>query len=276
MKPATTPNKGIGRSDRGAAGPLLTVPCSLTPVPSQRQFPVPSEAGFTLIELLISVTVLSLLATTVLLGWRIASSAWQKANSHLLRSRAVEESHQLLQEQMASMVPYQVTTAEGSLEFFFQGERQTARFLSRYSLSGRTNSGLYRIEYQIAEGTGGTKQLLLNEFPMRSREELGGLLVKDELDPDPAGKVLKFLPVQRGPQTVELFEGLTECHFEYYQPPVPPEPGSWKERWTEPKNELPSGMAIRIVARGETGDLKSVSIVAAIRDTTLPRASSAR
>ena len=46
-------------------------------------------AGFTLLELLVSITIVSLLATTVLFGWRIAASAWQKANIHLQRSRTV-------------------------------------------------------------------------------------------------------------------------------------------------------------------------------------------
>ena len=256
--------KGQGYKQEKPAKSFSSVPYSLSPVPL--------EAGFTLLELLISVTVLSLLATAVLLGWRVASSAWQRANSHLLHSRSVQESYQLLQEQMASMIPYQVPTAEGGLEFFFQGERQTARFLSRYSLTGRTSSGLYRIEYQVAERPGGTKQLLLNEFPVRSLEELKGLFVKVETDPDPAARKLQFLPFERGPQTVELFEGLADCHFEYYQPPAPPEPGSWKEQWKGPSGELPGGMAIRLVSSGDTGDLKPVSIVAAIRNITLPAA----
>jgi hypothetical protein len=164
---------------------------------------------------------------------------------------------------MASMVPYQVRTLQGIEEFFFQGEPLTARFLSRYSLAGRASSGLFRIEYQIEEGAGGTKQLLLNEFPVRSREELGAFIAGAEMTP--TARVLRYLPFERGPQTVTLLEGLRECHFEYYQPPLPPEPGFWTERWAGLNGDLPRGMAIRVVAPAESGDLMPVSIVAAIR-----------
>jgi prepilin-type N-terminal cleavage/methylation domain-containing protein len=241
------------------------VSCNLSPV-TCNLFPVPSS-GFTLLELLVSITIVSLLATTVLFGWRIASSALQKANIRLQRSRTVLEANHLLQEQMASMVPYQVAVPQRGAEFFFQGEPQTARFLSRYSLAGRASSGLFRIEYQIEEGTGGSKRLLLNEFPVNSREELGLLIAGAEMTP--TGKVLKFLPFERGPQTVTLLEGLRECHFEYYQPPSPSVPGFWTEQWTAgPGGDLPRGMAIRVAAAAGSGDLLPVSIVAAIRDFT--------
>ena len=164
---------------------------------------------------------------------------------------------------MASMVPYQVPVSQGREELFFQGEPQTARFLSRYSLAGRAGSGLFRIEYQIEEGANGTKQLLLNEFPVRSREELGALFAAAETTPTP--RVPRYLPFERGPQTVTLLEGLRECRFEYFQPSPPPEPSSWNEQWTGLNGELPRGMAIRIVASAESADLTPVSIVAAIR-----------
>src|SRR5258708_7983430 len=91
-----------------------------------------SQSGFTLIELLISMTIISLLVTTVLFGWRIASSAWGKANTHLRQSRTVLETNRLLQEQMASMLPVRTRSQTGGTELFFQGTPQTARFVTRY------------------------------------------------------------------------------------------------------------------------------------------------
>ena len=248
MKRERMPKKGIGNREQRTARPLASVPSS----------------GFTLLELLVSITIVSLLATMVLFGWRIASSAWQKANVYMQRSRTVLETHQLLQEQMASMVPYQVRTQQGIAQLFFQGDPQTARFLSRYSLAGRASSGLYRIEYQIVDGAGETKQLLLNEFPVNSQEELGALLAEEEANPITG--MLKFLPFERGPQTGSLLEGIRDCHFEYYRPPTLTEPGSWADQWVGPNGELPRGMAIRVTTSSDSGDLHPISIVAAIRD----------
>ncbi len=136
-----------------------------------------SAAGFTLMELLVSITVVSLLATGILFGWRVASAAWQKAGLHLEKQRKAQATHQLLQEQMASMVPYAARTSQGTLEVFFQGEPQAARFVSRYSLVHRARAGLYRVEYQVAAEANGAYQLLLNETPVAGPEELSALVI---------------------------------------------------------------------------------------------------
>jgi type II secretory pathway component PulJ len=215
-------------------------------------------------ELLISMTVLSLLATTILFSWRIAAGAWQKASTHLERSRTVLAVNQLLEEQIASMVPYRVATSSGTPALFFQGEGQTARFLSRYSMAGRANSGLYRIEYQIFDAPDGTKQLLMNEYAVRSREELGSLMTAPE--PSLAEQLFRFAPFQNTAQTFTLLNGLKDCRFEYYKPPIQLEPGSWVSLWSSIQQDLPRSMAIRIVTPANTADLMPVSIVAAIRN----------
>ncbi len=281
--------KGTGNREQGTGRSWPLAHRSHFSVPSSGVSPVPSK-GFTLLELLVSMTILSLLVTTVLFGWRIAASAWQKASTRLEHNRTVTETSQLLEEQMASMVAYRVPASLGSLELFFQGEPHTARFLSRYALTGRSSSGLYLIEYQIAEGPRGTpgvtpggtpgvtRELWVNEFPVRSREELSPLFVK----PDPASTVRmqRFLPFERGPNTLVLLTGLKDCRFEYYNPPLGPQPGAWTEHWTDaganagpgggvvPNGELPRGMAIRLAVTGESAELKPVSIVAAIRNVS--------
>ena len=224
------------------------------------------DTGFTLLELLVSITILSLLATIILFGWRVASSAWQRANDRLTQDRKVLATHHLLQEQMASMVPYRTRTLQGPQVSLFQGEPQAARFLSRYSLTSRSRSGLYRIEYQVAEQQGGTKQLLLNEFPVTGEEELSALITGAEAGP--RGIILRFVPFERGPQTVVLLENLEECSFAYYSS-RPPEPGAWRDQWTSFNEELPRGMTIRAVSSVESSGLRPVSITAAIRDFSL-------
>jgi prepilin-type N-terminal cleavage/methylation domain-containing protein len=226
-----------------------------------------TSAGFTLLELLISMTVLSLLATTILFGWRIATSAWQKANTYLAASRLVTETNHLLEEQIASMLPYQARTDIGNI-VFFQGEPKTARFVSRYSLEGRSSSGLYEIEYQLEEENDRSCHLLLNESPVTSMDQLG-LVVRGNESTPTGGTVRRFAPFEKNARTITLLQGTSECRFEYYQPATPGTKGVWTEQW--PAVEfLPTAMAIRLAESSQSNKLKPVTLVAAIRNNSKP------
>jgi prepilin-type N-terminal cleavage/methylation domain-containing protein len=223
-----------------------------------------AQSGFTLLELLVSMTVVSLLATTVLFGWRIAAGAWGKANQLVEAQRRAAATQQLLEAQMAEMVPYAPWQRQGMGDVFFQGERQTARFLSRYSLANRARSGLYRIEYQIVTTGDGSQQLLMNELPERNPDASGLLLTGSEQKPE--GAVLHFAPFERTPQTRVLLEGLKEAGFEYYRAAGPWGAAGWVSDWASRGNELPRAMAIRVAPGPAEGALQSVSVVARIEN----------
>ena len=252
--------------------PLTTHHSPLTTHHSRQQ------AGITLLELLVSITIVSLLATTALLAWRAGVSAWEKAGRQLEQGRAVLAAHQLLSEQIAAMTPYQAQLESGGQVLFFQGEPQTARFVSRYSLTHRAASGLYLVEYQVAEqqdGTpGGTRGLLLQETPLWGNEALAARVVGIEND---SGTLrTRFHPFERGPAAVVLLEGLQECRFEYYRPPTPAQPGSWTGQWLEQRiggggGDLPAALRIHAVARQDSGALQPVTMVAAVRNYAPPR-----
>ena len=228
-----------------------------------------SAAGFTLLELLVAITVVSLLATAVLFSWRVASSAWQKVNQRLETDRTILATHQLLQEQMASLIPYRTLSLQGSRELFFQGEPEAARFVSRYSLERRARSGLYEIAYQVEQDRDGSKRLLLRETPLLGRDALSEVLLGAEMSPE--GKLLKFRPFERDSQVVVLLENLQECRFEYYQPRTGLEAEGWVEAWRPRDNELPRAMRIRAVGRAQSGTLASDTLVAAIRNYSASR-----
>jgi prepilin-type N-terminal cleavage/methylation domain-containing protein len=245
-----------------------------------------AEEGVTLLELLVSITIVALLAATALFAWRVGVSAWEKADAQLGKDRHVLAAHQLLQEQIASMVPYEARAERRGRAVFFQGEGETARFVSRYSLANRAASGLYLIEYHVAEQPGGTpstsllssrtggvragKQLLLRETPVRGSEELGARIA--DIESDPEGFRLRLPAFERDAETVVLLEGLQECRFEYFRltPNAQPEGdlGNWTDEWVSRGNELPSAMRIHAVSSEDSGDLRPVTIVAAIRNFT--------
>jgi hypothetical protein len=149
---------------------------------------------------------------------------------------------------------------------FFQGEAQTARFLSRYSLAGRAGSGLYLIEYQVADGADGTKQLLLNEVPVRNAMDQGRLRVGAEQTE--AGPVQRFAPFERRESTRALLEGMGEIRLEYYRPATGADSGGWVGQWVARRDELPRGMAVRLRAPGQGDRLAPVSVAAEVPSFT--------
>ena len=223
-----------------------------------------ADAGVTLLELLVSITIVALLASTALFAWRVGVSAWEKVGTQLEKGRGVLAAHQLLQEQIASMVPYEAWPEQRGRVVFFQGEAETARFVSRYSLTDRAASGLYLIEYHVAAQQGGTKQLLLKETPVRGNEELGALI--RDFESHPEGVRLRLPPFERDPETVVLLEGLQECRFEYYRLASTGEQGIWTDEWVNRPNEVPPAMRIHAAASGDAGELAPVTIVAAVRN----------
>lgn len=223
-----------------------------------------SECGFTLMELLVSMTIISLLAVTILFGWRIAAGAWGRASQLVDEQRRVAAIDQVLETQMAEMLPATPWLRQGNAAVFFQGEPRTARFLSRYSLVNRSRSGLYLVEYQISDGPSGTQQLLLNESPVENQDELGTLRADAPQSADSSQP--RFVSFERTPQTRVMLEEITGAHFEYYQPAGPLGPGGWVSRWQGQANELPRAMAIRFSANPAPNRLQPAAVVARIED----------
>ena len=222
------------------------------------------QAGVTLLELLVAITIVSLLATTALFAWRVGVSGWEKASTQLEHDQTVLAVHELLTRQIASMTPYQAPSERGGQVMFFQGEAETARFVSRHSLRERAASGLYLVEYHVTEQADGTRQLVLQEKPVAGTEELAARVAGIEAE---SGVMrVRFQPFARGSEAVVLLEGLRECRLEYYQGPTPGRPGAWTSEWIGNANEVPTAMRIRATGREDSGDLEPVTITVMVRN----------
>ena len=226
------------------------------------------DSGFTLLELLVSITMVSLLATAVLFGWRISASAWEKVSEQLEQNRKILATNELLMEQMASMVPMQVYTEVGQ-QFFFKGEEKTASFVSRYSLAHRARSGLYLIEYQIEELPGGVRALLVNERPVaNSQDMLSGMIESVRVS---EGQAVRYVEFENREDSLRLLDGAEELRLEYYRTGKSSEKGEWVSEWRNINNELPNAMAIRVTDKGQERTLQPVSIIAAVQQIKRPQ-----
>jgi prepilin-type N-terminal cleavage/methylation domain-containing protein len=132
-----------------------------------------SQVGFTLIEVMMAISILALLTVVIAVSWRIAASAQSKVGAELLRSRGVEASADLIEKQIASIVPVRDPNVTGEETVFFQGSADAVRFVSRYSLREKSRAGLTLVEYRIERGETGAR-LLSWEMPVRALSDLQG------------------------------------------------------------------------------------------------------
>ncbi|MBL8235281.1 MAG: homocysteine S-methyltransferase family protein, partial [Bryobacterales bacterium] len=116
------------------------------------------RAGVTLLELLIAVTLLSLLVAGVLTAMRAGLTALSRTNARVIANRKAVGAQRILEQQLAGFMPViaECNAAGGQGPFtrvpFFQGETQTMRFVSTYSL-GDASRGVPRIlEFQVIPG----------------------------------------------------------------------------------------------------------------------------
>lgn len=197
----------------------------------------PSERGVTLMEVLISVTLLSLLSVGMLFALRVGLNAMGKTNDHVIGSRRVLGVDRVVTEQIAGFVP---TTGLCSpnpesppAKFaFFQGDPQTMRFVSTYSLQEAARGYPRMLEFQVIPGANGEGvRLVVNETlytgPLGTGQRCGGIA------PDPATGTPSVLwrPVIAGAGSFVLADKLARCQFSYEEQRELPEPDRWMAHW---------------------------------------------
>jgi len=212
----------------------------------------PANAGFTLVEVLIATVLVMAIATGILLALRVGIDAMDHADARLMHNRRVMAVERIFLEQVSDIVPAMTTCASQSREqageaiSFFQGEPQTLRFISSYSLNDSSRGLPQLLEYQVIPGEHGDGvRLIVNEHlyagPLSAKPYCAGTRVDEA-----AGTSLPvFLPVQIGAGSFVLADKLASCHFEYLKPNPDgkDKPSIWMPRWTAPL--LPE--AIRLV-----------------------------
>ncbi len=210
------------------------------------------NAGFTLVEVLIATTLLMAITTGILMALRVGIDAMDHADTRLMHNRRIMAVERILEAQASDIVPAmilcqpQASDDPGQPIAFFQGEAQTMRFITSYSLNDSARGLPQLLEYQVIPGEHGEGvRLVVNEHlysgPLSARPFCLGTRVDEAL----GVRVPVFPPVQIGPWSFVLADKLAACHFEFLQPDKdsPLKPSVWVTHWERPL--LPD--AIRVV-----------------------------
>ena len=218
-------------------------------------------------EVLIAVSLLSLLSVGMVIALRVGLSATAKANARLIDDRRVAGTQRILEQEIAGFMPVKAACgsvegqAPGAVIQFFQGEAQSMRFVSTYSLQ---------------QAWRGLPQIL--EFLIIPREDGKGvrLIVNEHLytGPRSAGAFCfgpaRYLPIEPGPGSFVLADNLAFCHFTYLAPSTPPvSTPQWIDTWMLPKWPL----AVRVDMAPFQDDavrLRPVTITQRIRINRAP------
>jgi Prokaryotic N-terminal methylation motif len=231
------------------------------------------RAGLTLLEVVIAVSLLSLLMVGVMTSLRLGLSALGKTNSQLMANRRAAGAQRVLEGQLEGFMPV-IALYGGSPGApptikmpFFQGEPQSMRFVSSYSLQEAAR-GLPRIlEFQVIPGKDGEGvRLVVNENPYTGPASAGIFCLGKGPDPLSGVESFRFRPIEIGARSFVLADRLAFCRFTYQEAPPPPAPVKWTPSWV--LTRWPGAIRIEMAPLDEGGPrLRPVSVTARIHVT---------
>jgi general secretion pathway protein J len=242
----------------------------MTKPPARKQ-----EAGFTLMELLIAMTLMSLLSVGIVMSLRIGLSAMNKADSKLMANRRAVSVERILEEQVTSVMPVTAdcqprAEAPPTRITFFQGEAQSMRLASTYSLQQGARGVPMILEYHVIPGENGQGvRLVVNEHWYTGPRGAGLFCAGMGADPLTGAPAPLFLPIQIGAGSFVLADKLAYCRFSYRELLPPPQTDRWVVRWVKPV--LPSAVRFEMAPLiPDSSRLEPVTLTIPVRVTRLP------
>ncbi len=232
-----------------------------------------NKRGMALIELIIAITLVSLISIGMVMAIRIGFNTEEKTNQRLYDNRKLVAVNAIIDAQINGImaVPAECIANGGGPTAkisFFQGEPQSMRFVSAYSLE-EAHRGYPRIlEYQVVPGETGVR-LVVNEHYYNGSYSTGAFCTGMGPHPLSPVPVPQFIPIQTGRQSFVLADRLAYCRILFREALKEPPYEKWVPVWSKPY--LPS--AIRIEMQSIQQDrmrLPLITITAAVRVTRDP------
>jgi|SRR5271165_149016 len=232
-----------------------------------------NSAGVTLMELLVAVLLLSLLSVGMVLTLRVALSAMTKTDSKLMANRRVVSVEHILNEEISGMIPVAADCTaggrKGGLLMFFQGETQSMRLASTYSLHQGGRGVPMILEFQVIprEDNEGVR-LVVNELTYTGPRGAGAVCIGMGRDPITGQSSPLFVPIQIGANSFVLSDRLAYCRFSFRDARSKRDP-FWVDHWIEQR--LPDAIRVDMAPLApDAGRLQPVTLSVPIRLTRMP------
>jgi type II secretory pathway component PulJ len=238
----------------------------------------PALAGVTLMELLVAILLLSLLSIGMVITMRVALSAMNKTDSRLMGNRRVVSVERILNEEISGIIPVTADCSGGgeggqrtSRLTFFQGEAQSMRLASTYSLHEGARGMPMILEFQVIPGEENEGvRLVVNEQWYTGSRGAGAMCLGTGPDPVTGRPSPLFVPIQIGSNSFVISDKLAYCRFSFRNGEARPQP-VWVDHWILPT--LPDAVRIDMAPIApDAGRLQPVTLTVPIRVTRLPLA----
>lgn len=234
-----------------------------------------NSAGVTLIELLIAVLLLSLLSVGIILTLRVALAGMNKSNSKLMANRRVSSVERILDQEIEGIIPVTAQCqpqpgVDGPTLMFFQGETQSMRLVSTYSLQQGQRGLPMILEFQVIPGANDQGvRLVVNEHWYTGPRGAGVYCIGTGAGADDGPPGPRFAPINVGSESFVLIDKLAYCRFSFRDLRTPPEPPVWVARWVKPI--LPNAIRIEMAPLApDLGRLQPVTLTLPVHVTRLP------
>ena len=221
--------------------------------------------GFTLIEVLVSISLLGLLSTGMLMAIRIALNSQQKANTRLMENRRAVGSQRALEEELNNFMPEIALFGAGQHVPFFDGEPQSMRFVSSFSLNNAHRGFPQLLEFAVIPGDTGGVRLIVNEWPYHGSIEAGEFIAGVASGEDGQPHAL-FNPVAIGGNSFVLADRLAYCKLAYLEYTPLNHQFLWRPDW--PLRKWPTALRIEMVPMdGNGARLHPMTVTAEVHAT---------
>ncbi|HTT64783.1 MAG TPA: prepilin-type N-terminal cleavage/methylation domain-containing protein [Bryobacteraceae bacterium] len=233
------------------------------------------RSGITLIEVVIAVSLLSMLSVGMLATIRMGLDALHNTNARLMANRRVAGAQRILEQELGGFIPVKAicsgTPDTPATPFvFFEGQPQSMRLVSSYSLQEAWRGQPQILELQVIPGDEGRGvRLVVNEIPYTGPLGAGQSCLGMGTDPGSGMTVPQFRPIVASTQSFVLADKLAWCRFSYLEPAKPPDVEQWHSNWVLPR--WPIGLRVEMAPLEDNpARLRPLTVTAAVPITRLP------
>jgi len=243
------------------------------------ELPAPhaAQSGITLMEVVIAITLLSMLSVGMLAAIRMGFDALHKTNTRLMANRRVAGAQRVLEQELGGFMPVKgICSAQSESPMtpfvFFQGQPQSMRMVSTYSLDEAWRGQPRILELQVIPGDEGRGvRLIVNEIPYTGPLSAGQACLGVGADPVTGLPMPQFRPIQASEQSFVLADKLAWCRFSYLEPAQPPGVDQWRTDWVLPR--WPIGLRVDMAPLEDNpARLRPLTITTAIPISRRPEA----
>jgi hypothetical protein len=187
-------------------------------------------------ELLVAITLLSLLSAGMLVALRIGLNSFTRVDTRLMDNRRVAGAQRILEQELEGLMPVVTPCGTRPLKMgFFQGEAQTMRLVSIFSLQQAWRGQPQILELFVIPGETSGVRLVVNEIPYTGPVNAGLLCQGMMPDPQSGQSIPRFAPAVPTPASFVLADHLAFCRFSYYTAlPDLKLPLVWRPAWVRP------------------------------------------